>query len=107
MIPIHIIIYILTKLYNDFRNIVKLNIFVGGFFEIRIKIFKEVPTIYFRVFIKRGIFELQCSFFNVINVSKNFFMILFLIFSLACAAGKLLLDIVRENGKYTYPKVTQ
>lgn len=99
MIPIHIIIYILTKLYNDFRNIVKLNIFVGGFFEIRIKIFKEVSTIYFRVFIKRGIFELQCSFFNVINVSKNFFMILFLIFSLACAAGKLLLDIVRENGK--------
>lgn len=37
---------------------------------------------------------------------KNLF-ILFFFFSLACAAGKLLLDTVFYNGKYTYPKVTQ
>lgn len=37
---------------------------------------------------------------------KNLF-ILFFFFSLACAAGKMLLDMVQDNGKYTYPNVTQ
>lgn len=37
--------------------------------------------------------------FDVINVSKKLGNNSFLFFSLACAAGKLLLDIVRENGK--------
>lgn len=84
-----------SRKYNNYRNIVQLNVFMC--------IWNYKTTINFSVHTKTYLevnVPIRCN-----QCVKNLFIFFFI--SLACAAGKLLLDIVRDNGKYTYPKVTQ